>query len=131
MIKEKEGLDLVINEKTLDLIKVGFRRLITEDKILYSPSIDVLMERERDAFRCSFRGFLLGHKQENIVIKYPLDWWQSVKKEFFPKFLLQKYPVIYMIHDINWHVLYPKIDLAFPEKEHIIKFYEFTITGIK
>jgi len=41
-------------------------------------------------------------------IKYPLNWWQAFRERWFPKFVLDRWPVKYHTWKIDF--LYPEID---------------------
>lgn len=54
-------------------------------------------------------------------LKYPKDWREAVKERWFPKWLLQKYPVKYDY--IQADVLYPLI--AIPEEQAFVQIHKF------
>jgi len=56
--------------------------------------LDVSTEVERNAARRTFELRVRGLFVCDGIIKYPRDWWQSLKARWFPKWLLRKYPVI-------------------------------------
>ena len=55
-----------------------------------------------------------------IEIKYPETWWQHFKLRWFPKWLLKRFPVVYEIRKVDVQVIYPTLNIAWPEKQHIV-----------
>lgn len=54
-------------------------------------------------------------------ISYPLNWWEAIKERFFPKYILNKFPVKMKIIDIKYEVYYPKMTINLPDKYHTVR----------
>ena len=52
------------------------------------------------------------------AIRYPTDWKEAVKKRFFPKWALKRWPVRYTVEEFDVKVIYPMI--ALPKERHNI-----------
>ena len=48
-----------------------------------------------------------------VEVKYPLDWWQSFKERWFPKWVLRRWPVRY--HYEKWEACAMLPDLEIPK----------------
>jgi hypothetical protein len=46
--------------------------------------------------------YVVGMPREVIAVyrRYPRDWWEAFKERWFPRFLLRRYPVQYVVIDI-------------------------------
>lgn len=55
------------------------------------------------------KAYLAKQVLDRIEIKYPLNWWEAVKERFFPKVLLNHFPVVYVIRTMEAKVYYPQI----------------------
>ena len=60
-----------------------------------------------DAVEFSIRGYIWQEKLNHTEIEYPADWWQAFKKRWFPKWLLNRYPVKNILHVIDIAAMYP------------------------
>ena len=56
------------------------------------------------------RALLLGRINQEVIIKYPMDWWQAVKEHFAPKWFLIRWPVKYKEEGIRATELYPSLN---------------------
>lgn len=55
-----------------------------------------------------------------VSVTYPKTWWQHFKLRWFPKWLLRRYPVIYNVRKVDIQVVYPTLNIAWPQKQHIV-----------
>jgi len=68
----------------------------------------------------------LAHDIVPVYFHYPATWWEAFKLRFFPKWYLDKYPILYTgvtkKVDFKQYALYPSINKVFPDypKENII-----------
>lgn len=107
----------------LDLIKMGVRRIVTEEQ-LFARGVGVEVERnplmDKD-YILTIYGRLLGQKNlKEVEIKYPSDWLQAVKERFAPKWYLKRYPVKYKVFTFSADLLYPELHkkIKMPEEPH-------------
>jgi hypothetical protein len=68
---------------------------------------------------------VLGEKLEKkkvVVFQYPNGWWQAFKLQFFPVWLLKRFPVKYKVERIivsfEEYALYPKFPKVLPPQEY-------------
>jgi hypothetical protein len=55
------------------------------------------------------------------VVRYPADWWQSLKERFAPAWFRDRYPVRFTEVTASLEELYPEIEPALPDKGHVMK----------
>jgi hypothetical protein len=58
---------------------------------------------------------------EGEIVKYPSTWVQAFKEEWFPNWLLKKYPVKYTSRKSSFKILYPYFDPL--ESRYVAKMY--------
>lgn len=56
------------------------------------------------------------------VVKFPADWWQSVKERFAPKWFLKRHPVRYTTVTASLEELYPCLKQAIPDEVAYLQF---------
>lgn len=61
----------------------------------------------RNLLRAHLTGFLWGELGSTQTIKYPRTWWSAFKERWFPLWLLRRFPVEYIVYEINLTTLYP------------------------
>jgi len=110
----------------LEKIKFGFMQIMS--KHFLDSGIDARWNMMGDLeIMCT--GYLLGEPQPDIDIEYPKDWWQAFKERWFPKWLLNKYPVIKRYHTLRRNIVYPELKVSLPLNTHrLICDY---ITGVR
>lgn len=59
---------------------------------------------------------LAGKKYETIRISYPKNWIESIKERFAPEWVLNQYPVVYKIHEIDACRFFPDYKVPPPEE---------------
>lgn len=66
-----------------------------------------------------------GQKNKDLFIEYPETWWDAFKNQWYPEWLLRRYPT----HWIEWYIdsktLYPMLDIKTPELTHTIIYHAF------
>jgi len=78
-----------------------------------------------DEISCKIINSVTSQSIEKVEIKYPKDWIQAFKERWFPKFLLNRYPIIYTKKTIDIRALYPRVILR-GKTEYHIKPIEYT-----
>jgi hypothetical protein len=101
----------------LEAMKIGMEQVVS------SELLDARVGYQRDLFgniRFALRGFVWAEKDsvQRQEIKYPRDWWQAFKERWFPKRLLEKYPVDYHVVTLDVRAIYPTFKQALPNYEH-------------
>lgn len=114
-------------EIILEKIKLAFDTIF-EEPLLLNPEIDIEEVFEK-TIKLKMQGFLWGESGDTIKIKYPVDWWEAVKERWFPKWLLKKFPVKYVIHTITPKIIYPTLKISLPEKKHVLKLFHLKEEG--
>ena len=108
-------------ELVLEKIKFGLSRHISKAQLM-----DMKIERT-EGFICddivfAIRGYLSGEKlreeKRNWKIKYPSSWWQMFKEQYFPQWLINKFPIKYIIKrrrvTFKVYELYPQFPVVKP-----------------
>lgn len=61
---------------------------------------------------------------KKVVFKYPSDWWQAFKERWFPKWLLDRYRVVYTYKEFVVKATYP--DLKIQNCEPVLRLMQTT-----
>lgn len=69
----------------------------------------------------SLNAYVFGEKGDDIVIDYPRDWWEAFKNRWFPRWALQRWPVLYTRHRITPQTIYKNLKISLPEEAHQIR----------
>ncbi len=107
------SMDKLILTKIRSAIGISLSKEQLRDAQL-SSNLDFVTE----ALQIQLRWTTLGRI---TTTKYPSTWWQFFKETYFPKWLLEKFPVNYTF--INAYQLFP--DLPFPVDSRI----EYNLQG--
>jgi len=110
------------DELILEKVRIGLSEYISKEQIL-NFNIEIIGDNLTDSIIFKIRGFLMGEKlreeKRNWRVSYPSSWWQMLKEQYFPKWLLKKYPVKYTIkkRKVTFKVyeVYPKLPIAIPK----------------
>ena len=107
---------LNIRQVKLEKIKFGLQEIVSECFIDSSVTID----QEINMYRIRLRGFLYGESVEKHTIKYPKDWWQALRERWFPRWVLNRWPVRYTVHHIDLVAVYRKFRPSLPNEDYRI-----------
>jgi hypothetical protein len=116
---------MIQNKIELEKIRLFSSAAILKAKLdLIEP--EIICEREVDQLVLRLQGYIWGETKFKKTIRYPIDWKQSIKERWFPKWLLKKYPVKYKTHNIDAKIIYPKLKISMPEQKHnlVFNYYE-------
>jgi hypothetical protein len=93
----------------LERFKFGVRHMALQEDLQFLSDVDIEYMTDSIARNVvyNFRAEVMGQKLDQI--KHPADWKEAFKERWFPKWLLEKYPVRYKRYDIK--ALYPQIKL--------------------
>ena len=102
-----------ISTVRLEKIKVEVAHLIDPYLLGAEARVDILQE-VCNAIRISARGYLMGDKHPEKVVKYPSTWWDSFKEQKFPLWLKKRYPVKWTYERFSFVSLYPDFKPSLP-----------------
>jgi len=100
----RRGASVIIAE---ELIDIPFD--ITMDRIPMHRAIMVRLARD-----------VYGKNHEGTTVKYPATWWQAFKEQYFPWWLLKRYPVERTVVYVNFKEIYPDFVPTDPDMKHFI-----------
>jgi len=112
MEMEEIKIEEIILERFRKNFGVKFDRNFLDNNI----SIESIADFQSEAI-CIKINLLLAGKQLDII-RYPKTWKDSFKERWFPKLLLNKYPVKYVEIDIK--ALYP--ELSIPKERMVLEY---------
>ncbi len=97
---------------------------IVDDLFLKSSEVKVLYQPHLRTWLFSLQRYFYG-RDETITMRhsFPLNWWEQLKQEKFPKWFTRKYPVKYKVltKEITVREVFPDFE---PEAERkYIRFY--------
>ena len=82
--------------------------------------IDVTIEFEDNwiiqAIVAEIRGAVWAEKLETKEVRYPSDWWQAFKEQYFPTWAKERWPVRYEVVRFDVKALYPHLRLGIPSE---------------
>ncbi len=101
-----------LREIVLEKIEFGLDNIVQPSFLDAEVSVEQYLE---NLLRVRVKGFLLGESMgHKAVFKYPLDWWQAFKKQWFPRWLLKKFPVMYRTIEFDAKAYYPDFKPSLP-----------------
>jgi hypothetical protein len=111
-----------VDQLILEKVKVDLIDYISTAQ-LKNFDIETLKNSMTNAIVLKLRGFLMGEKlreeRKDWKVSYPSSWWQMFKRQYFPKWLLKRFPVrhttlkrkvVFKVYE-----LYPKLPIAIPK----------------
>ncbi len=101
---------------TLEKLKIGFEQILSEE--ILEPHAEVYRDHLSNQLRLQLRGYVWAEDVGTAKVKYPRDWWQHFKERWFPKWALDKWPVVYTHKSFNAKVIYPDYKVAIPNQEY-------------
>ena len=114
-------------ELVLEKVKFGLNEYISKSQ-MEDIRIEKIEDLITDNIIYKIRGYLMGEKlreeKRNWKIKYPSYWWQMFKEQHFPKWLINKFPIKYIIkrRNVTFEIyeLYPQFPIVRPNwtREH-------------
>ena len=104
------------NTLTTNLEKMKYAVVQWLEKELIS-SVDFSMHASfmTDNIVMRVRGFIWAEELDAVDIKYPRDWWQAFKERWFPRWLLERYPVDYKEHHVDFFAKFPEYKYKPPD----------------
>jgi hypothetical protein len=99
----------------LKALEIGLQQMLSSE--LLGTNVKIVQDILYNGVRVAIRGFVWAENESvrRQEVKYPRDWWQAFKERWFPKWLLEKYPVDYHIVVLDVTAIYPDFKQAVPE----------------
>lgn len=107
------------DERAIKLDKIKFAALAILPVELLDARVDI-GEHEQfaiDEIAIRVKGFVWGEELKEQIIEFPRDWWQAFKDRWFPKWLVNLFPVVHTVHHINAEILYPGFQPSMSDRE--------------
>jgi len=103
-------------EVNLDKLKVGL--LVSLDPYLVDTSVEYV-ESVVGHITAKVRGYVWAEDDavQRFVRKYPADWWQAFRERWFPRFVLNRWPVVYQELAVAVRAIYPDFRPAIPDRK--------------
>ncbi len=96
----------------------GSRYAIMLDNRTLRLYVDYFPEMGRSVIEAALSPFT--EKLDEAVVEYPASWWQHVKQDLFPEWILSMFPVVHEKVTIDIKAAYPLVSL--PEEESYVYF---------
>lgn len=110
----------------LERIQVEAAEMIGIDLCDARFTMDILPEIS-DRMRCRLKGYLLGDKHPDKVVKWPRTWWDAFKVDCFPEWAFDRWPPEYSYHTFSFVTLYPdyKPKLRPEQSPMVVQCYDY------
>ena len=117
-------IDYFLQQTQFDLEKllIGFEQRIAPELLGTGVKIEYVME----GVRIQVRGYVWSQEPSRYETKYPRDWWQAVKERWFPKWLLERFPIEYKHFIVDARIIYPDFKIHMSKEQHILKLSKIT-----
>lgn len=124
-MSEKSPFDDEMMFSTITLqriMRIVSRKHITDEAVATAICENTIFEMYRDSTLqthvMQIVTYLWGKVNKEVAVKYPADWKEAFKERWYPKWLLKRYPVVYVDYVIKAYELYP--DIVVPNKSYSI-----------
>lgn len=98
---------------------------ILDLNLLYEVDIKTLVDFETRALVLRLSRYVACTEEKAIeTIKYPNTAWQHIKQDYFPKWLLRKYPVEYRTVTVRASEMFPDLKISPGARRFTIAKYE-------
>lgn len=109
-----------VDENTVKLEKLKYmllKRLSSE--FLADVEITPFASFLADEIYLRLKGYVWAEEEsaQQQVIRYPYNWWQAFKEQWFPKWMLSRWPVKYAKVVLDVKAIYPNFRPAIPNQE--------------
>lgn len=113
----------MFSEIELERVKLAFVEKVSNEMLGAIVDIkDVGDDFIRNLTTIKIQGYLWGESGKSQTIRYPATWRDAFKEQWFPKWLLERYPVVYKEHRIDLKTLYPNFRVSMPSESHVLKY---------
>lgn len=110
-----------IQRKFLDIVEFWASSKI--DERLINPNnttLDLRAAMEARGLIVELKAYTAVLYHPDLSVKYPENWWQAFKEQYFPKWALQKWPVKYTIKTFRAVEFHPEIYLEKGKRPEIL-----------
>ena len=110
----------MIQDIILHKLKLSVEQKLSKQE--FNFNIDRYVDIASQNFVYKLKAEICGeHHKEKITV--PEDWFQMFKKQYFPNWLLKKFPIKNRILGVlDLYQLYPHIKASIPEERHYVHF---------
>jgi hypothetical protein len=119
---------LNVKEIQLEKIKIGLMQRVSNHLLGPEVRFSEVESFINNSVDMQIHGYVWGERGKSETIKYPATWRDSFKERWFPKWLLDRYPVQYRVHEINTTTLYPNFKVSMPRDVHVLKYQTLSRT---
>lgn len=117
-----EDAGIIMDKNIIIGVKTVFLQRILDEKILCGDvSIEATKNLIANQWILTMKASVLGNTLYDHKVTYPKDWKEALKERWLPRWMLKKYPVEYTTHHYMIEELYPHLNVAWPEKEPVLK----------
>jgi hypothetical protein len=109
MITDNLDCDCGVDKIVLKLVQERLKRVLLRKNIYNEPNINSYIDWASNTITLDIVASIYTENLGEVRIKYPGNWIEAFKERWFPKWLLEKYPVKYKIHRIDLLAYYPNI----------------------
>ena len=107
-------------EIILERLTFGLAHRLSSN-IMDNMEVNCYLDRFADHIVFQIKNYFWGEKSPELIIEYPLNWWQAFKQRWFPQWALKRWPVILKVHHLNVLTIYPDLKISLPKEQHIFK----------
>lgn len=119
-----QNYDIIAGELTTKRIQLEIQRIAFElrfDPRGLSRNTEIEFAREEMSRQLVARmvSQVAARKYDVKTVRFPKDWWQAFKKQFFPMWALVRWPVQYEEITMEANAYYPEIEI--PDKQAFVE----------
>ena len=105
-------------EVELNKLKFGLQQYLSSE--LIDLKADVRYDHFTQMIVAEITGYILSEDLKRYEFKWPRDWWQAFKERWFHGWLLERYPVEYMVKVVDIKAIYPDLHkkISMPPNDH-------------
>ena len=108
--------EFATTEVILEKLRFGLNQAISKKYLEDVVDIDLYLDDIANCLVAKVHAYIWAEKlqDESMLIKYPESTWQYFKSEYFPKWLLRKFPVKEKTIKVQFkrHATYPKLAIS-------------------
>ena len=117
----KTGSTLLVEEYTLERLELAVAQRIATDLPRIETKTDFAVDHSARCLVAQLRAFIYGQRLDQKTYRYPLTWWDAFKDRWFPKKLLEWFPVTWKTIEISAEVLYPDLQVDLGRHRGLLK----------
>ena len=113
-----------IRQVTLDKLKLAIFQSVSPHLIDACVEYQEHVYFMADEIRLKVTGYVWAETLESKEFKWPADWWEAFKEQWFPAWALRRWPVRYERHKLDVKAVYPNLRPNVPRQEYVIHVLE-------